>query len=128
LVCLSILPAGIPFIGIEYFFSTIDDYQQIKINDKYRIERTRTFALSMPSVIVFESEGILEKQIIVTDYSELLCNTLEIPRYSYSYPDRNKTEIQKAKLISSNSDSIGIEYTILNKTNIYYHKFKKIVD
>jgi len=77
----------------------------------------------MPSVIVYESKGILEKQIIETPYSKLFDNTLVIPRHYCKFG--NKTEIQKAQLISSNSDSIGIEYTILNKTNIYYHKFKK---
>jgi hypothetical protein len=52
---------GIPFSGIIYYFSTIDDYQQIKLNKNYRIERTRQQALSIPRIYIYKENGILEK-------------------------------------------------------------------
>jgi hypothetical protein len=60
-IALSIVPMGIPFSGIIYYFSTIDDYQQIKLNKNYRIERTRQQALSIPRIYIYKENGILEK-------------------------------------------------------------------
>ena len=54
LILLSVLPMAIPFFGIVFSFTTINDYQQIKLNDSFRIERTRQQAMSMPRIYVYQ--------------------------------------------------------------------------
>ena len=120
---LSIIPMGIPFFGKVYYFSTIDDYQQIKLNENYRIERTRQNALSMPRIYIFQDKGILEKNICRTKYQEIIQKIEKKNSYSSDIDERT-TQIQQAKLISINKDSLGIEYKILNKKGIFYHKFE----
>jgi hypothetical protein len=121
LILLSILPMAIPFFAIVYSFSTIDDYQQIKLNDTYRIERTQHQALSGPRVFVYKRIGILEKNICRPVYPEIIENVLNLETHESGIDDR-KLSIQNAKFISFNSDSIGIEYQISDKTKIIYHK------
>ena len=123
LILLSILPMAIPFFGIVYSFSTIDDYQQIKLNDTYRIEKTRQQALSLPRIYVYKRIGFLEKNICRPVYREIIENVLNLKEYE-SDIDERKLSLQKAKFISFNSDSIGIEYQILDKTKIIYHKIE----
>jgi hypothetical protein len=122
LITLSILPMGIPFFGIIYNFSTIDDYQQIKLNDTYRIETTKQQSLSLPRIYVYKRIGILEKNICRPIYQDILMNTLKLKEYT---KDTNrKISIQKAKFITINNDSIGIDYQILDEEKIIYHKLK----
>ena len=120
LLVLSIIPMAIPFIGIVYSFTTISDYQQIDLNENYRLERTRYSALSMQRIFIYKREGLLEKNIYRTAYSDILENILKV---NEDFEMGNKLSIQNAKLISVSNDSIGIEYTILDKTTVYYHKY-----
>lgn len=119
-IILSILPMMIPFFGIVCYFSTIDDYQQIELNDSYRIERTRPGALSKPQIYIYQKEGILEKKIYKTPYLEIVEHVIQNPLKRE--PGQKDPQIQQAKLISSNKDSIGIEYQIMGKKHIFYHK------
>ena len=122
-ILLSIIPMGLPFFGMVLYFSTIDDFQQIKLNKNYRIERTRQQPLSMPRIYVYEQYGVFEKNICRTGYEEII-QKIEKKDYYSSDIDEFKTQIQQAKLISINKDSLGIEYKILNKKGIFYHKFE----
>lgn len=123
LILLSVFPMAIPFFGIVYSFSTIDDYQQIKLNDTYRIEKTRQQALSLPRIYVYKRIGFLEKNICRPAYREIIENVLDLNEYE-SGVDERKISLQKVRFISFNSDSIGIEYQILDKTKIIYHKIE----
>jgi hypothetical protein len=122
-ILLSIIPMGLPFLGMVLYFSTIDDFQQIKLNENYRIERTRQQPLSMPRIYVYEQYGVLEKNIYRTPYQEIIQNIEKKDFYS-SNIDEIKTQIQQAKIININKDSLGIEYEILNKKGVFYHKFQ----
>lgn len=122
LIVLSILAMAIPFFAILYSFSTIDDYQQITLNDNYRIEKTKQQVLSMPRVYVYKKTGLLEKNICRPTYRDIINNVLNFKVYESGID--LKIPIQKAKFISINSDSIGIEYQILDKKKIIYHKLK----
>jgi hypothetical protein len=115
LIILSILPMAIPFFELILMFSTIDDYQQIKLNNTYRIERTRQGVLSQPRVYVYKKIGILEKNICRPRYKDILTDELNIT-------DDENTPIKEAKLIFENNDSIGVEYHILDKKKLIYHK------
>ena len=120
LIILSILPMTIPFFGMVYSFSTIDDFQQIKLNEKYRIELTKHQALSMQRIYVFEKKGYLEKNISRPIYSHIIEKTLALD--SNEYLDLNKFVIENARFVSANKDSIAIEYKIAGKKKIIYHK------
>jgi len=120
LILLSIIPMGLPFFGMLLYSTTINDFQKIEIDKNYRIERTRQQPLSMMRVYVYEQNGILEKNICRPSYDEILTSVLNI-KENENLIDEAKTEIQNAKLISINNDSIGIEYQILNKKKIIYH-------
>ena len=121
LILLSILPMAIPFFGIVYKFSTIDDYQQIKLNETYRMERTKYQALSGPRVFVYKRIGILEKNICRPVYREIVENVLNLKTYESGI---DELSLQNARFISINSDSIGIEYQILDRKKIIYHKLE----
>jgi hypothetical protein len=112
---------AIPFFGILFYFTTIDDYQQIKLNSEYRIERTQQHALSMSRIYIYKRIGIFEKNICRPVYSEVIENILNVERAKNLF-DEEKLSIQEAKLISANNDSIGIEYKISNKNKLIYHK------
>jgi hypothetical protein len=118
---LSVLPMAIPFFGILFYFTTIDDYQQIKLDSEYRIERTQQQALSMSRIYIYKRIGILEKNICRPVYSEITENVLNVKSFENSF-DEKELSIQEAKLVSANNDSIGIEYKISNKKKLIYHK------
>lgn len=115
LIFLSIIPMMIPFFGIVYYFSTTEDFQQIQLDDSYRIERTRPGALSKIKIHVYKNEGLIEKLLYDTPYQQVLENTLE------DQHDPNPP-VQKAKLVNFSKDSIGIEYLIQGHRKIFYHK------
>ena len=121
LILLSILPMAIPFFGIVYSFSTIDDYQQIKLNDTYRIERTKQQALSAPRVYVYKRIGILEKNICRPVYREIVENVLNLKTYESGI---DELLLQNANFIAHNTDSIGIDYQFLGRKKIIYHKLE----
>ena len=123
LILLSVLPMAIPFFGIVFSFTTINDYQQIKLNDSFRIERTRQQAMSMPRIYVYQRIGFLEKNICRPVYGEIIESVLNL-KENESNIDEEKLSIQEAKLVSVNNDSIGIEYKILNNKILIYHKIK----
>lgn len=120
---LSILPMMIPLFGIVHYFSTIGCHQRIGLDKIYRIERGRPNVLYNPQITVYRKEGILEKQISRVPYSHITDHVL---RSNVELPiDESKQPIQQAKLIKVTKDSIGIEYQIMNKKNIFYHKVKE---
>ncbi|MBV8326042.1 hypothetical protein [Chryseobacterium sp.] len=123
IIILSILPMMIPFFGMVHYFSTIGSYQRIQLNDQYRIDRGRPGPLYNPKITVYRNEGIFEKQISRTSYSDIAEDVLQLP--STSPVTADKQPIQKAKLVNVSKDSIGIEYQILNKKKIFYHKIKE---
>lgn len=111
----------IPFFAMVYYFSTLDDYQQIELNDTYRLERTRPSALQKPFIYIYQKQGIIEKEIYRTPYAQLVENALQ---KSFLEPEEVQLPIQNAKIITIDKDSIGIEYQIMNKKKIFYHKQK----
>lgn len=122
---MSILPMMIPFFAIVNYFSTMDDYQQIQLNDSYRIERSRPNVLHKPQVQIYKKEAVIfEKAIYRTDYPFILEDVLQNTSLnSNKYPP-----IQAARLVDVRKDSIGIEYQIMDKKRIYYHKKKQRLD
>lgn len=121
-IILSILPMMIPFFGIIHYFSTIGCEQRVQLDDTYRIERGRPGALYRPLITIYKKEGIFEKQISRIPYSDIIEKTVQPSEEIYL--DDKKLPIQEAKLINVNQDSIGIEYRILNKQKVIYHKNK----
>lgn len=120
-IILSILPMMIPFFALLSYFSTIDSYQRIQLEDNYRIERHRPGALSKPQIAIYKQKGLFEKKIGKTPYVDVLERVFQ--RSSIDIPSDERNEpIQKAKLVNVNKDSIGIEYQIMNKKQIFYHK------
>ncbi len=120
---LSILPMAIPFFGILFFFSTIDDYQQIELNNNYRIERTNHQALSIHRIYIYKKKGIIEENIGRPIYSDIVEKVLNLNMEDILY-EFEEYPIQNAKLIDVNKDSIGIEYQIKNKKKLVYHSLK----
>lgn len=121
-IILSILPMMLPFFALVSYFSTIDSYQRISLNNDYRIERYRPGALSKPQIAIYQQKGILEKRISKTPYVEILEKVVQRP--SIDIPSEEQKEpIQEAKFINVDKDSIGIEYKIMNKKQIFYHQF-----
>lgn len=118
LLALSVLPMAIPLFGIYFYLTNEGDYQQIQLNNNFRLERTKQQALSLPRIYIYEKHfGILEKNIGRPNYSEILQEM-----FKNSNLNRKETTIQSAKFISKNKDSIGIEYEILNTKKTIYHK------
>ena len=123
-IILSILPMMIPFFALVSYFSTIDSYQRIQLNNNYRIERYRPGVLSKPQIAIYKQDGIFEKRIGKTPYVEVLEKVLQ--RSSSDIPsDEQKEPIQESKLINVTKDSIGIEYQIINKKQVFYHKINE---
>src|SRR5690606_21161931 len=110
----SVLPMGIPFFGILYYFTTIGDYQQISLNNEYRIERKKQQALSVIRIYVYKRSGILEKNICRPVYTEIIRNVLNAERIKNSLNEKN-IPIQAAILVSVDNDSIAIKYQRLRK-------------
>ncbi|WP_158976252.1 hypothetical protein [Cellulophaga sp. L1A9] len=102
---------AIPFFGIVHYFSTLNDYQQLNLNDTYRIERTKHQVLSAQRVYIYEKSGILKKNIARPTYSSIL----EKIGINNSLDDFRKMPIQDATLIIVNKDSIGILYKIADE-------------
>lgn len=113
LVVLSIIPMFIPFFGIVHYFTTIADYQQIKLNSEYRIERTKQNPLSMQRINIYERNGILEKNICRPNYYQIVDEILNID--SLNSIDIDSVTIKDAKIVRINKDEIEIEYQILDK-------------
>lgn len=120
-IILSILPMMIPFFALVSYFSTIDSYQRIQLEDNYRIERYRPGALSKPQIAIYKQESILEKRVCKTPYIEVLEKVLQLPWVDIP-SEKKQDPIQEAKLVKAYKDSIGIEYQIMNKKQIFYHK------
>ncbi|TZF92587.1 hypothetical protein FW781_21370 [Chryseobacterium panacisoli] len=121
-IVLSILPMLIPFFGIIHYFSTIGCEQRIQLDDTYRIERGRPGALYQPLITIYKREGIFEKQVSRIPYSDIIEKTVQPSNETYL--NDKSLPIQEAKLINANQDSIDIEYRILNKQKVIYHKNK----
>ncbi|AZA82013.1 hypothetical protein C1637_24390 [Chryseobacterium lactis] len=122
-ILLSMLPMMIPFFALVNYFSTLDDYQQIQLDDTYRIERTRPNVLHKPQISVYKKEGIIEKGIYQTPYLFIVEKVFQ-DHFTNDIEGENQP-IQKARLVDVNKDSIGIEYEIMNKKTIFYHKEKE---
>jgi hypothetical protein len=122
MVVLSILPMMLPFFAMVYYFSTVDDYQQIELNDTYRLERTRPSALQKPQIYIYKKQGIIEKEIYKTPYFYVVENVLQ---KSVLEPEESQLPVQNARIINISKDSLGIEYQIRNKKKIFYHKNKQ---
>jgi hypothetical protein len=117
---LSILPMAMPFMGIVLYLTTIGDYQQIELNDQYRIERTKQQVISIQRIYIYQKKGLFEKNICRPIYSEIIKKTTKVKDESKF--DDTDIIIQDAKFISINNDSIGIEYKISGMKKIIYHK------
>ena len=122
-VLLSMLPMMIPFFALVNYFSTLDDYQQIQLDKIYRIERTRRNVLDKPKVYIYKNECIVEKEIYKVPYLEIVEKVFQ-DHFTNDIAGEAQP-IQKAKLVSVDKDRLGIEYEIMNKKNIFYHKDKK---
>ncbi len=110
---------GIPFFGIVYYFSTIDDYQQKKLTETYRIERTRQNALATQRIYIYQKHGILEHNICRPIYKEIVAKVLDSDTIT-----NTALPIQNCKLIAVNDNEIKIEYQVLAKKGIVVHKLK----
>jgi len=113
---------GIPFFGVVYYFSTFDDYQQIVLNDDYRIEITQQQALSSPRIYIYKRAGILEKNICRPLYREVkeIVSTIQ----NDANVKNDNISIEDAQLINIHKDSIGIYYQISGKHKTVYHQLK----
>ncbi|WP_426477100.1 hypothetical protein ACP3T3_17745 [Chryseobacterium sp. CBSDS_008] len=121
-IVLSILPMMIPFFGILLYFSTVGCDQQISLDDTYRMERGRPGALYNPMIMIYKKEGLFEKQTSRILYTDITKNVL--PPSLQKITDEKKLPIQDAKVVNVNQDSIGIEYRIMDKKKVIYHKNK----
>ena len=124
LLILSIIPMAIPFFGIVNYLTKQGDYQEIKLNENFRIERTQHHPLSMPRVYIYKKYlGILEKNICRTDYREIIENVMNLKNNDSIFSiDLKETPIQSARLISDNYKKIEIEYKIKDKKKIIQHE------
>lgn len=121
IILLSIMPMAIPFMGIVNYFSTIGDYQQIKLSPEYRIERTRHSSLSQQRIYVYEKKGLLEKNICRPNYSRIIEKVLNVNDLNNSI-DIDLFEIKHVEFISINKEEIVIEYQIIDKKKQLHHK------
>ena len=101
---LSVVPMMIPFFGIVFYFTTTGDYQQIDLNNKYRLEYTTRGVMARPEVVIIENHGLLEKTVSNNYVSAL----------RQRQPDGTLYRIEKATLRSAGKDSICISYIIGN--------------
>lgn len=120
---------AIPFFAIVSFLFNMNTIQTIKVNDEYKIVVTKK-VMAMKRAYIYKSESkflIIEKSknIARPDYSEIISETLNISSDDPKLYELENSPIQKAKLISVNKDSIGIEYKILNKKKIIYHNLNE---
>ena len=126
LLILSILPMGIPFFAIIDSFLPLSDHQQITLNREYRIDKAQGL-LGGCRVCVYKRIGILEKNICKPVYYRVLDRVLgpdsdTVYAGSKIHIVSQETPIQSMKFINANNDSIGIEYQILGKKKVIYHK------
>ncbi len=132
ILALSLLPMAIPIFVMYYYVTTTKDYQQISLNNTYRIERTEQSVMAPTRVYIYERQYyLLERNIYWVDYRDLVEEVLNLEKFSYELlPDHDlrTTPIQRAKLIEKNSDSIGIEYQIMNTRKIIYHTLRCMGD
>jgi len=128
LIPLSVIPMKLPYYAIEFYLTNEEDFQKIKLNEDFRIERTRQNVLSMPRVYFYQRKlGIFEKNICRPAYDKIVEEILDISSESDNL-DFRKIPIQSIKLISINKDNIGVEYKIMNKSKIIYHNLKSEYD
>ncbi len=115
---------AIPFFGIVNYLTKQGDYQEIKLNENFRIERTQHQPLSMPRVYIYKKYlGILEKNICRTDYREIIENVMNLKNNDSIFSiDLKETPIQSARLIFENDKKIEIEYKIKDKKKIIQHE------
>lgn len=109
---------------LSAIFQPSTSYQRISLNGDYRIERYRPGVLSKPQIAIYQRKGIFEKKIGKAPYAEVLEKVIQRPSIDISSDEQNKS-IQEAKLVNVHEDSIGIEYQIMNKKRIFYHKINK---
>ncbi|TDX87297.1 hypothetical protein [Epilithonimonas xixisoli] len=123
LLILSLLPMLLPFYAMVFYLTDTEDYQQIKIDNQFRLETTRHHPMSKARVYIYENHfGLFEKNIARPDYQEIITQTLS----TKNHPDL--TPIQNVKIIAQNSDSIGLEYQINGHKKLIYHPIKNVND
>lgn len=118
LLLLSIIPMMVPFYSIVAYFSTIETRQQIALNKKYRIERSRRSPLGIEKIVIFENLGICERRVSATPWYDIP-EKIIIPLPEYFF--KANPGIEKASLQSLDKDSICIRYTITGTTGIFCH-------
>ena len=69
----------LPYYAIEFYLTNEEDFQKIKLNEDFRIERTRQNVLSMPRVYFYQRKlGIFEKNICRPAYDKIVEEILDI--------------------------------------------------
>lgn len=125
MVGLSILPMAIPFFGLILFFSTIDDYQQITLNDTYRLEVTRHSVLSMPRVFIYQKQNALFEKNTHRPFFDDIAETILEPK---TYDERLQIDdlppyLDNARFVNENTDGIFVEYELQGRKKVIFHSF-----
>lgn len=125
MVGLSILPMAIPFFGLILFFSTIDDYQQITLNDTYRLEVTRHSVLSMPRVYIYQKQSALFEKNTHRPFFGDIAETILEPK---TYDERLQIDdlppyLDNARFVNENTDGIFVEYEFQGRKKVIFHPF-----
>lgn len=122
LLMFSIVAMAIPFFAFVYFVGAKGDYQQIQINPQYRMEISKTGALSpVVSIEVYQVEyGIFERKILHSDYNVVL-DALSI-KGEFEYPHFDDVKIIRS---NPNQNNIVIEYHLNGKTATVVHDGKR---
>lgn len=125
MVGLSILPMAIPFFGLILFFSTIDDYQQITLNDTYRLEVTRHSVLSMPRVYIYQKQNALFEKNTHRPFFDDIAETILEPKTNDEkwQIDDLSPYLDNVRFINENTDGIFVEYELQGRKKVIFHPF-----
>lgn len=121
IVLLSILPMAVPFFEILNHFTVEGGAQRFKLDDNYRLERTRPYGLSEESICIYQRIGVLERIICRMPDVDLLEDALNNDASRFRIMDKSP-QIQDARLIAIDKEGISIQYTIIGKEKTVFYK------
>lgn len=115
---LSLLPMGLPFAGMLFFFTMIGDEQRIPLNDDFRLEKEVPAVLYAPSILIYKADGLLEKRVEWINYGLILEKLYGYTKYE---GELEKYKLLSAELLAVTADSITINYEIEDSTGQFVH-------
>lgn len=125
MVILSILPMAIPFFGLVYFFSTVNDYQQITLNDTYRLEVTKYQALSMPRIFIYQKQNAVFELNTHRPFFDDIAEAILEPKTEDERLQifESPPYLDNARFVSENADGIFVEYELQGHKKVIFHAF-----